>query len=336
VKFNRNTLLVIVGVIVGVLLLLAGILLYRGISRFSEAENKLKSSMLLLKGFYGKDPFPSEENIARERENVGILNRRFEDLLGGMRAGQIESVKKTPSTFMILFSDTKIKMVRMARERGVEVPENFAFGFDRYSASGILPAPGDVPRLTQQLAVMERLCRIQFEENISELVLVVRDQFEDSAERAGGGGRPSRHGRPSRPGSFQPGAGTQPRLLKQNKRAGLMEEDSLYAKLHFIVELKTKEAALFNVLNRLAANRMFAVVTSVEIKKDSPDVLSVKEKAVEPAEDAIEAPVTDYLEAKSRLERLVSGPDLEKPMSVILEIDVYRFRAPEKAASEEI
>jgi hypothetical protein len=111
-----------------------------------------------------------------------------------------------------------------------------------------------------------------------------------------------------------------------------MGKDALFAKYHFVVDFSAKEAVLWQVLNRLAASEMFIVVTGVWIEKNKDDV---RPAPARPEAEAPEAAPAGRTAPKAgdkapeavtyRRERLVSGPQIEDPMSVRLELDVYKF-----------
>jgi hypothetical protein len=333
------------------LLVLATVLLVKGIGKFRKAEADLKRAQVALDGYYAHDPFPSRENVGLERTNVETLREWFGRIRGAVRQGQIEEVQKSPSTFMTMLSEKQNALVLRARTVRTALPENFAFGFDRYSAQGVLPAPGDVPRLTQQLVIVERLCEVLLSENVHSVETVGRAIFEQGAEGAvagapgveeGGGGAgtaaPAR-GRVRRPPRRPGGAPGQ----AAGRPGPAVKTEDLYVKQHFVLEFTAKESSLMGVLNRLASDAMFAVVTGVQVGKKSDDVvlpsLSVEDTpaavveetggavgAVTGAVDAVAGTAAPAGEAPSRRDRIVSGPEKEVPLKTRIELDVYRFK----------
>lgn len=109
------------------------------------------------------------------------------------------------------------------------------------------------------------------------------------------------------------------------KTAGLIGKDDLLAKLHFIFEFKAKESSVLNILDRLAAHKMFVVVSSLQFEKMGMDVKKHK-KPIDRDREKLTEEARGPEEIPSRLERLLSGPALEKPMNVTIEMDVYRFK----------
>lgn len=338
--------LISVGVVVILVLVgFAGFLLYRGYREFSMASVKLGQFTSQRRSYYDKEPFPSAENLQREKENVDVLNGWVDRLLESLRRGQVEPQRVTPSGFRKVFNDTQQALLARARSNGIEVGEGFAFGFDHY-ATGELPVPTDVPRLTQQLAIIEEICKIFFEEGVGEIVFIERDEFEGGPTDVGAPGSPSSSSRRTRPGVRRPSRpGGSPSQTARSD-AGILKEGALFSQLHFQFGLESKEAPLLAALNRLAAHDMFVVIGSVSFEKTADDVrAAVTEKAepkvgrpvaraglldvlngVESGEGAASAqPEAVPRPFVSRHERVVSGPELEQPMRVNLELDVYRF-----------
>ena len=326
---TRKNILLLAGAGVAlVLLAIATVLLVKGIRKFREAEADLSRAQVALDGYYAHDPFPSRENVGLERTNVDTLREWFGKIRDALREGQIEEVHKSPSTFMTLLSEKRNALVRRARAVWVALPENFAFGFDRYSAEGVLPAPGDVPRLTQQLMIVERLSEVLLEERVRGIESIERVVSEQGAEGAAMSGTPEAaagRGRGRRPMRRPTASQTKPATLA----TGEVRTEDLYASQHVVLAFTVNEASLIRVLNRLASDAMFVVVTRVQMKKERDDVVlpsltventPLADEGASPAEG--EATVK---EALPRRERVVSGPDREVPLNVRVELDVYRF-----------
>jgi hypothetical protein len=105
-------------------------------------------------------------------------------------------------------------------------------------------------------------------------------------------------------------------------------DDALYSKQRFVLEFQSGEAALCNILNRLASDPMFAVVTGLKLEKKADDV-AVSSLAVDGGAQRAAAPDADApagTETPPRRDRVVSGPERDVPLSVRIELDVYRFR----------
>jgi hypothetical protein len=320
-KLPRNIALTIGSIVLLVLIAASGFLLFRGVSSLNAIAAALAKSRDKLNGIYELTPFPSRGNVAKVRENVAKLEVLFRELIEVVSQNQVEPSGTSPSTFMSDLANRRNQLQAQAALAGTTLPKDLGFGFETYFAAGsLLPAADDVPRLAQQLIIVEKLVAVLFEEKVGELASVEREEFEVRAGAAG----PS----PGRSRSRRLPTGASPAASKQSQPAGLMETNSLYAKLHFTIEFKAREKTLTAVLNRLAKHEMFIVVTGVEVTKSAPDV---KEVAVEAAaEDAAEPAATETKIAKpakllKRQERIVAGLPVEALSKVVLDLDVYRF-----------
>jgi hypothetical protein len=95
-----------------------------------------------------------------------------------------------------------------------------------------------------------------------------------------------------------------------------------FSKQRFSFEFVARPAAFIEALNRLAAMDLFVVVAETEIRKTS-DPLAVVRGAAK--KDASGANVAVDPATLTHAERIVTDPELEPPVSVRLEVDVYSF-----------
>lgn len=354
------------GVIFLALLAFVGLKLYQGVSLFSKAEADLDSALKEVSRYYARDPFPSMDNINVEAANVTTLEDWYATLTEELQKGEVGPAKgMSPSKFKEHLGEKRELLARLAEENRVILAEKeeFSVGFEKYFAKGSeMPLPSNVPRLTQQLTILEKLCTTLIEERVSEISKIQREVFEISPAAAGASSVTA--------STIDSGAGSGSRIRRRstdstmsdtsemlNAKTGLIEEGMLFASMRFRLSFKAPETVLVNVLNRLAKDTMFAVVSSITIKKDGEDVFLPKSheeeeedkkrqgqtsvatgsprrlKSTDVTEDGPdkqkedEAPKDKISEKKfSRKLQLVSGPKFEKPMNVILEVDVYRFK----------
>jgi hypothetical protein len=314
---KRKAWLWIVASVVAVLLL-GGLvfLLFRAMSQSEAASSTLESGRGRLVNFFDRDPFPSHTNVVVEKSNAALMRQWREDLLRTLSAKQVEAPNKTPAQFEI-FLTAKSKDLRDAAARnGVRLPAGFSFGFARYADGRALPeAREDLPtRLAEQLVLVEHICRLFFDSKISELTSVVRDEFPiergDSFGTSSVPGATPGPGGPARLKRLQPGAPAAQPAASGEKAAAAPS----YRKLHFTFELRASEPILVDVLNRLAANPVFIVVTSVEVETVADLQLGAQPKR----EDVTNA--TARATAK-----IVCGPELTEPAQVKIDLEVYRF-----------
>jgi hypothetical protein len=314
---GRKNIIFLSGVAVFVAALaVAGFLLIRGLAQLGSTQGDLQRSLDTLRSYYERNPFPSPGNVTKEQENAQLLTRLLQDVLDVAGKGQVEPVAgETPSRFISRLGEERNKLVAQAGAGGTTLPPDFAFGFDRYFTGGMLPAPEDVARLSQQLTIVDNLSTILFEERIHALSVIERDEFE-AAARGSAARRPA--------GRLCTRSGD---ALSQ---MGVLGKDALFARLHFVVEIKATEKALLAVMNRLAK---IAVVTGITLAKEGSDLLAPRVPGEEKAADVDDvgspaerpAMTATNLAKIPRESRIVCGPAVERPGTVVLELDVYRF-----------
>ncbi|MDD5679315.1 MAG: Amuc_1100 family pilus-like protein, partial [Kiritimatiellae bacterium] len=167
-------------------------------------------------------------------------------------------------------------------------------------AVGQLPASGDIPGLVQQLKIIEALCDILREAEITELVAIGRENFEQASRGAEASG--GRRGAPP-----PEAAGSAP------------GDNKMVYRQHFEISIKSRENAVIAMLNLLASRPMFMVVTRVEMINPRQEY-----SAGGPAPAAASAPgAPGATAASSALERqVILG---REELDVKLGLDVYQF-----------
>ncbi|MEI6515601.1 MAG: Amuc_1100 family pilus-like protein, partial [bacterium] len=235
---HRKMIVIAVAVVISLLFLGAVALLIRGFIQFHEVETALQASKANLEMLYTQNPFPSSANRKQELENIKDIQQELLDLQSAMGAEQVEPVGQSPAKFITQFFDTKDRRLLVrAIDQNIKLPKGFDFGFGRHM-KGDLPAPQDVPRLTQQLKIVEVLCQALYAGNITSLDALSRQEFEvDAVTGAGGKVAPA-----ARAGEID---------LKNSvdAGAGLVPEGQFYGRWRFSVQFKARESGLMKILN---------------------------------------------------------------------------------------
>lgn len=312
-------------------LLSAGFVLYRGISRFGQAHEALDTAKTRLEGFYREPVFPSSDNVRRENTNTVKLAGWFDELAAELRKGNVVSDERSPSTFKSVYLEkTLARLLQEAQAAGTELPANFGFGFGQYAGTPTLPSPEDVPRLMEQLVLVNRISRILFANRVKALGSVERAAFEVPAlsPATSAVAPPAPAGPSSRRQRPQPAAA--PPLAASAKQSGVVTEGALFGKHRFVIEFSAKESAVIGVLNALVASPTFTVVKVVRLNKGIPVLMPVTVDAAAagtvpiPGFDAPSPTVASVLKLGPAYP--VCGLEMEIPMQVRLEVDVYKFK----------
>jgi hypothetical protein len=328
-RSRRKLAIVASSLLLVLLFLAAAVLLVRGFLLFRQADGNLRAQKQQLEGLFAHDPFPSEANLAAERDNLGALEAEFAKLLASLSEGQVEPVEQGPEKFVSTFWETRKQLLSRAKEAGTTVADTFAFGFER-EMTGVPPQPPDVPRLTQQLRIVQALCAVLYDSGVSEIRRLGREEFETGV--AGAGGTEESTAAPRSRDRRRPDA-AQVTLNVVEPSAGQIPADELYGRWRFVLDFTAKESSLIGVLNRFAKLNVFTVVTRVELAGDEKGVLYSPEKMKATRErekkegakkDGEKGEAAGGEEQEGRENRVVCGRDV--PISVRLDIDVYQFR----------
>ncbi len=241
---KKYLVLEICAVVVLAALAVIGLKLFTAMHRYNVEKHELQAIMERKDLLDRRSPYPSLENVKLETENYKDLLDNYNELNEKMRAQQIEPQAMQAVEFMALLEKSLRQIGRQLAVAHVLYPRNFKFSFERY-AGGKPPASEDVPRLVQQLKIVESLCHALAEARIDELVSIHREEFE---------GTPATRGRARA-------------ALLPNENAG---DNALYTTQHFSLVVKTYEPAMMELLDLMARYPIFTVVTSLKIANLQP------------------------------------------------------------------
>lgn len=292
---KKYAVLIIAGGVALLLLIIVSLGLISAWGHYRQEKEALQSVLGRLDELaVQRDPYPSAENIRREADNANDLLDQYNELNTLMRAGQVEPQAMEAADFMTLLENTLRRLRERLDEARVKYPDKFGFGFDRY-AVGLQPAPNTIPRLVQQLRIMDRLFQALAQAPILELVSINREEFEIAA---------------AEPAARRPrGGGETPPVLGS---------EPLFTSQRFKLVLRAQDAAVFDLLNRLARMPMFVTVASLEMS-------NTKQSAKETEGGGKETAVREGPGAAPAERRVVLG---KEPVDVKLDVDVYQFAPP--------
>ena len=317
--------LIICGVLMAAVCLGAGWFLVTSLAAKSAAADERNQAHEQLQGIYRAKVFPSNENIARVNEDRKVLETWLATASNLVHKGDLQVEPKTPTSFkQALQATVRTLSTHPGTVQGKVVAAGFNFGFDKYlGQSDSLPVPEHVDRLTGQLAIIERICKELYGANILELKTVTREIFDEKGgaavqtqEEPSGGSRRRRRRDDS-------GESAAPAV-----KAGASSE--FFSSQRFSFEFQARPAAFIAALNKLAAMDLFVVVAEAELRKTSDPLAQLSAKKKDSAagtgatgQGAVAAPVDPA--TLTHVERIVTDPELEPPVNVKLDIDVYSF-----------
>ena len=303
--------------------LAAGWFFFTSLSAKRDAYNGRNEAYAELQRIYSSKVFPSDENVARIQEDQKALETWLVTASNLVHKGDLLIEPKSPTGFkQVLQSTVRELSAQPGFNQGKVVAAGFNFGFDKYlGQSDSLPTAEHVDRLMRQLVIIERICKALYEANILELKAVTRETFDEaSAEQTRE--EPSGASRRRRRRDETPAAAAQ--------TAPANEGSVYFSKQRFTFEFQARPAAFIEALNRLAALELFVVVAETEFSKTG-DPLAIWRTAMLEKAGKKDAGKTDDVKVKvdpatlTHVERIVTDPELEPPVSVKLDVDVYSF-----------
>ncbi len=266
--------------------------------------------------------FPSPDNVQAMGHQLEIYKEYRDGLSKDMRKGQRPDPAVDRDGFRRMLEEGLRQLFNDARNKGVAITLNMAFGVQRY-IEGNPPADEEIPRLVDQFRTIAALCNILYDAGIGELTGVERAVFEKDAQVAVPEEELGRRGR----GRAEPVAAAPRMELFQ-------DPDGLFSKEHYVLSFRANDAALRQVLDRLASGAPFAVVTRLEVSNPARPAV-VAPKTAETPETAAPQPVAAGVWASAGVRGTPAVPEIlprelrvaagRELSNVRLEVDVYRF-----------
>ena len=317
----NRTKIIVFGLLAAVVGLLAvgSIQLMKSLASAQEAREARDASYSRLKTLYESKPFPSVENAKLMREDVQALDQMRAVLTNALVVRNVPMPSLSPSRFIQELQTTLRDRLQPQAPiiEGVRVvPDNFAFGFDRYMTAGApLPSEAAVPRLAQQLVIIEQIVQEVYAAKLGALRRITREDFDEAStgtEESGSrvGGRRAR------------------RDQSDSSSAGSIRTP-YYSAQRLTIEVAGRQAAIGDLLNRLAAMKMFVTVTDVELRKSGEDLIPPPTLANAPSAisglSVTAAAEEDMVSKLAPGKRLVSGEGVDPPINARIELEVVSF-----------
>ena len=352
---QANTLLVAAMVVVALIVAASGFMIFMGLGKSNEALASRDSDYDSLRNTYrNANPFPNEDNIRQMRENIGIISNGFERLLADLGDGIVLAPVGNSAVFSSRREEVlgKLTIDAPVGNSGARIiPDGFMFGFDAYR-DGHMADRALVPRLLLQLDIINAIVREMYAAHILSLTSVEREVFEGAAgatEEDSEDDSPRR--RRGRRGGRDRGDNADGADSADTDAQGDLTDFPVplnRQKFRFVFD--AKEESIVDLLNRLAALPMYVAITRLDFEKTGSDTVA-EEKGESTAPDrprgrrgglgrrsrgeAAEPTPAESQDAtpSGRLARLFSGHNLESPVHVQLDVEVFNIHRP--AASGE-
>ena len=318
---NTKLFIGIFGIVLLGIVGVAGYFLFTGLAAAADAGKARDDAKRKLEAHYRATPFPTSENIEKEKGNLEIIQQWHESVLDDLRAFDVsvEERERNPAVFNSSRETITARLQEGAKRANTNsvTSADFLFGFERYK-SGELAMPDNVPRLMTQLKMVEILVEALYKAEIKELSLVKREVFEDAQPATEQSIAPSSGRRAARAAATQsaPAAGrSQPTAIS----------DDIKSKETFDFTFVADEESLVALLNILSEMPMFVVVKSLSIEKVSGRL----DYRLPTPNDQAKGNNSEYDIRQPRGLRVVSGRKSEVPVRIQLTVDVFCFKDKE-------
>lgn len=311
-NFKKHMGFMIAGSIVVLLMIASGVMVFMGASQYSAENAQYQAALATFNELCNKDPFPSETNVTLELKNVLELTNLVARLSTDLRKGQISARQMAPEAFISHIQNMARNLSKHMVDSGVQLPTpNYDFDFDKYVSKGIPPNPLHISGLTYQFQLIEVFCGILADAKITELKIVKRARFDE-----GGAAAP----------------------MSESDSIDVVPAGKLFSKVQFSISFIGREDSIWKVLNQMAMNQPFIVVTRVNLTNPKLTITLPSSQDGAPATadatgDAsaqaagIEGAVPQVVPRAKRV--LIGNEQIEAD----LELDVYRFANPEDIPS---
>jgi hypothetical protein len=170
--FQQNRWLGTFLIVLGVCTLGASYFVYSAKSGSDEALARFNEAAAERTRLERLDPFPTESNFKKMKVHLenynGALNKLKEDL----KTRVLPAPPLAPNEFQSRLRQAMVAMAEKARVNKVKLPDNFALGFDEFTAA--LPNTAAAPLLGQELAQIEMLLNMLIDARVDSVGALIR------------------------------------------------------------------------------------------------------------------------------------------------------------------
>ena len=170
--FQQNRWLGTFLIVFGLCFLIAAYFLFSAKSSFDEAFARFNEAAAEKSQLERRDPFPSEANYRKMKTYLedysAALAKQKEDLTSHV----LPAPPLAPNEFQSRLRQAMLTVSEKARANKVKLPDNFALGFDEFTAG--LPNTAAAPLLGQQLSQIELLMSILVDARVDGVTTLVR------------------------------------------------------------------------------------------------------------------------------------------------------------------
>ena len=245
--FQQNRWLGTFLIVLGVCTLASGYFLFSAksgaddaLSRFSEAATERNRLERL-------DPFPTEANYKKMKVHLENYTASLDKLKEDLKTRVLPAPPMASNEFQSRLRQAMVAVADKGRANRVKLPDNFALGFEEFTAA--LPNTAAAPLLGQELAQVEMLLNILIGARVDAVTALVRAPL---AEERGAAPAPA----PNTPGARKQAAlaAGGPKMLER----GVID-----------ITFASSSSAARKVLNQLgSSSQQFYIIRTLHVRND--------------------------------------------------------------------
>jgi len=245
--FQQNRWLGTFLIVVGVFTLAAGYFLFHAKSGAEEALTQFDQAAAERGRLERLDPYPKEANVTEMEKHLKNYAQSLDKLKADLKTRVLPAPPLAPNEFQSRLRQAMVEVADKARSNRVKLPDNFALGFDEFTAA--LPSTAAAPLLGQELAQVQLLLNMIIDARVDSVTALVRAPLPE--ERASAATPTPAAGRkPAATATPAPGA----KLLER----GIVD-----------VTFDSTPSAARKILNQLASsNQQFYITRTIHIKNE--------------------------------------------------------------------
>jgi hypothetical protein len=118
------------------------------------------------------DPFPNEGNVKQMKVHLDNYGASLDKLKEDLKMRQLPAPPLAPSEFQSRLRQAMVAVAEKARANRVKLPDNFALGFEEFTAA--LPSTAAAPLLGQELSQVELLVNMVIDARVDAVTGLVR------------------------------------------------------------------------------------------------------------------------------------------------------------------
>lgn len=165
---KKNLTLVLGGLVGLVLLAGSGFFLFSQLNRESEVDAQLLAKKEEWTALNDRNPFPDDKNIRATKEEAARVQKVAAELRETIRPVPVPEVRDTYG-LRLLIETTISELSQEADDAGVNVPDHYAFTFQRLREhAGDFNSNG-IPKIAEQVSQVATLCRVLFDAKVHSL-----------------------------------------------------------------------------------------------------------------------------------------------------------------------